>query len=125
MVSLMAFVVWGNIITGIFNYYSKPRQSCQRKHNDGVQTKKRIKIGIHGSFDVRYYILLLHCCASYTSTVNTHNNIIFYYKIADKLTNDRASGLVGLSSVHARRLNVFELVMHVRHTAKTFLKNIA
>lgn len=54
-----------------------------------------------------------------------HNNIIFYYKIADKLTNDRASRLVSLRSVHARRLNVFELVTHVRRTAKTFLKNMA
>lgn len=88
MVSLMAFVVWGNIITSInriFIYYSKPRQSCHA--NSMGWEQKRKKIGMDGSCDVRYYILLLHIAAGRTiHQQSTH--IIFNYKIADKLTNE-------------------------------------
>lgn len=120
MVSLMAFVVWGSIITSInriFIYYSKPRQSCQLWGKN--KRRKNTVLTAAAMLGITYYYYI---DARRIHQQSTH--IIFYYKIADKLTNDRAYGMVCLRSVHVRRLNVFELVTHVRRTAKTFLKKI-
>jgi len=84
-----------------------------------VKTKENEKKKLYRRQLRRYYTYYIAARRKHQQT--TH---IFYNRITDKPTNYWASGLVGLSYVHARRLNVFELITHVRRIAKTFLKNI-